>query len=212
LDGSELRSFIEEAPVAAAMFDEEMRYIAASQRWLTERNLDKTIIGRTAYDVYPDIETKFRSQFQRALAGEASSRPEDRFEVPHGAIEWVRWEMRPWRNAQGKIRGVVLFAEDITARKRAEAALQEREERFRYAMDAAQDGIWDWGLETDRVTFSPGYFRMLGYEIPEFEVRDLGIAVELLHPDDREKTMELARKLLCSPGQYELELSIGVEV
>ncbi|MDR3631774.1 MAG: PAS domain S-box protein [Desulfocapsaceae bacterium] len=51
------------------------------------------------------------------------------------------------------------------------SALSDSEERFRLAMDATSDGIWDWNIETDEVYFSPKYTQMLGYEPQEFKER-----------------------------------------
>lgn len=208
MKGLDLLSFIEKAPVAVAMFDREMRYISASQRWLSERSLDRSIIGRTAYEVYPDVDAKFRDLHRRALAGETILREEDHFEVAHGSVQWVRSEMRPWYEDDRQIGGIVIFAEDISARKNAEERLRKSEERFRYAMEAARDGIWDWDLETDRVTRSPAFRQILGYSAAEWEAENLHAITELLHPEDRQNVPALARKLLQSPGRYELEFRL----
>lgn len=208
MKGSELRSFIEQAPVAMAMFDRELRYVVVSQRWLDERNLDGSVIGRSAYEVFPDITSELRALHLRALAGETITRDEDRFEIAHGSVQWVRYEIRPWLESDGQIGGIVVFAEDITARKQVEETLRKSEERFRYAMDAAQDGIWDWDLRTNRVACSPAYIQMLGYEIGGWETIDVGFWIDLLHPDDRERTVASARTLLNDLGRYELEFRL----
>lgn len=208
MDRLYLLSFIEQAPVAVAMFDREMHYIAASQRWLDERGLDRSIIGRTAYEVYPDVDAKFRELHCRALAGETVVREEDHFEVAHGSVQWVRSEVRPWYEGDDQIGGIVIFAEDITARKSAEELLRKSEERFRYAMEAARDGIWDWDLETDEVAYSPAYLEILGYSASGWEADTLGSILDFLHPEDRQYIPTLARNLLHSPGRYELEFRL----
>lgn len=207
MKGSDLRSFIEQAPSAIAMFDRDMRYLVASRRWLDERNLDDSILGRTAYEVFPDVD-QLRSLHRRVLAGETIIREENKFQVAHGAVQWVRFDMRPWHETDGEIGGIVVFAEDITARKIAEESLRKSEERFRYAIDATLDGIWDWDLKTSRVAYSPSYIRMLGYDIPGWETMDVGFWLGLLHPDDRERTASRALELLNSPGRYELEFRL----
>ncbi|HMK65616.1 MAG TPA: PAS domain S-box protein, partial [Thermodesulfobacteriota bacterium] len=62
---------------------------------------------------------------------------------------------------QGKD-AILVYIRDITERKQAEQALHQSEERFRLAMEATRDGLWDWDLATNKVYYSPGYFRMLG--------------------------------------------------
>ncbi len=203
-----LLSFIERAPVAVAMFDREMRYLVASERWMSERRLDHSIIGRTAYEVYPDVDAKFRQFHLRALAGEAILREEDHFEVAHGSVQWVRSEMRPWYDAESQIGGIVIFAEDITARKHAEESLRKSEELFRYAMEAAQDGIWDWDLKADNIAYSPAFRQMLGYDAVEWGESTLASIIDLLHPEDRARIPLMGRDLLHAPGRFDLEFRL----
>ena len=48
---------------------------------------------------------------------------------------------------------------DITERKRTELALRESQERLALAFEGAQEGVWDWNLETDAVVYSPRWKR-----------------------------------------------------
>jgi PAS domain S-box-containing protein len=128
-------SFIEQAPIAAAMLDRDMRYVAVSPRWLKERGLDASILGQSVYDIFPDVAAIFRSRHQQALAGETISPFEVQFDPPHGSVEWIRTEMRPWVNQAGRICGIVIFAEDITATKKAEEAQHRSEAELRQKND-----------------------------------------------------------------------------
>lgn len=64
---------------------------------------------------------------------------------------------------------------------------QEHEERLRLALDATNDGIWDWNTETGLAYFSPRYYTMLGYEPDEF-LPSYDSWRHLIHPDDLEAT------------------------
>ena len=86
----------------------------------------------------------------------------------------------------------------------AEQLLRESEERFRMAMDAAQEGIWDWNITTGEVYYSPGYATMLGYR-PEELRPDVSTWTDLMHPDDFAAIAEEARKRLQDPGFYAFE-------
>ncbi len=98
----------------------------------------------------------------------------------------------------------VAFIVDITERKRSEETLRRSEEQFQFAMEATSDGLWDWNIQTDGAYFSPGYYRMLGYEAGAFP--GSGAAwMGLLHPDDRERAGE---PLDCVEGRcdsFEME-------
>ena len=96
---------------------------------------------------------------------------------------WVHGNGQLQIDAQGK--PVKLFGtiQDITARKRIEIELSKSEERFRYAMDSSNDGLWDWNLADDSTYFSPAYYRMLGYEPNEFPMTGQNWE-RLLHPED----------------------------
>jgi PAS domain S-box-containing protein len=79
---------------------------------------------------------------------------------------------------------------DITERKQIEDALRKSEERFREAMEATNDGMWDWNVETDEIYFNPAYNRMLGYE-PDYLSEDVQSWKERIHPDDRDRVVRV---------------------
>ena len=101
----------------------------------------------------------------------------------------------------------VLFtsSRDITARKRTEAALQQSEQRLSFALNGANDGLWDWNLENNAVYYSPRWLEMLGYapcELPQ----TLETWSMLVHPDDRESTLALVADYLEGRSdKYEIE-------
>jgi nitrogen fixation negative regulator NifL len=120
----QLRLFIEHAPVALAMFDQDMRYVSFSRRWLTDYGLSgQSIAGRSHYDVFPELPEHWRAIHRRCLAGAVERSEEDRFQRADGTTQWLRWEVRPWRTAGRAIGGIVIFSEDISERKRTEQTL-----------------------------------------------------------------------------------------
>ena len=65
-----LKLFVENAPAAIAMLDRDMRYLAFSNRFATDyRVSDRNIIGRTHYDIFPEIPERWRIIHRRCLAG-----------------------------------------------------------------------------------------------------------------------------------------------
>ena len=92
------------APQAAAMFDREMRYIAASPRWMSDYALTPPIAGLSHYDLFPDIGERWKAVHRRCLAGATERSEGERFERPDGGEPWIRWEVRPWRDESGATR------------------------------------------------------------------------------------------------------------
>jgi PAS domain S-box-containing protein len=129
LESTELLGlFVEYAPAALAMFDSEMRYLYASRRWMADFNLgDRDLRGVSHYEVVPEVPDEWKEAHRRGLAGEVLSSDADRFARADGSEQWIRREIRPWRNAEGEVGGIVIFSEEITARKKAEAALVRNE-------------------------------------------------------------------------------------
>jgi PAS domain S-box-containing protein len=122
-----LREFVKHAPAAIAMLDRDVRYLQASDRWLMDYRLDDTnIIGRSHYDVFPDVPQRWRDVHQRVLRGSIEKCDEDPFPRADGRIEWLQWESRPWRLGDGSIGGLIFFTQVVTARKEMELELRNR--------------------------------------------------------------------------------------
>ncbi|MBD2501462.1 PAS domain S-box protein [Anabaena azotica] len=122
-----LRLFAQYAPAAIAMFDRDMRYIMASQRWVDDYQLDavESIIGRSHYEIFPEISAQWQQIHQRCLAGASEKCEEDLFVRLDGTQQWIRWAIHPWHNAMGEIGGIIIFGDDITIRKQAQVTLEQ---------------------------------------------------------------------------------------
>lgn len=136
-----LKLFVEHAPAAIAMFDRTMTYIAASRRYLADyRLLDQDVIGRSHYEIFPEIPVRWKEIHRRCLAGAIERCEEDPFPRADGSLDWVRWEIHPWYESATEIGGVILFSEVITERKQAEIELRESETRFHRTLDSMLEG------------------------------------------------------------------------
>ncbi|MFO0880851.1 MAG: MASE1 domain-containing protein [Gemmataceae bacterium] len=125
-----LRLFIRHAPASIAMFDRQMRYLVVSRRWVSDFSLqDIDLMGRSHYEVFPDIPEAWKEAHRRGLAGEALASSCDRFDRASGLTHWVKWEILPWWTATGEVGGILIASEDITLARRSETALREANHR-----------------------------------------------------------------------------------
>ena len=121
---STLEAFINHAPAAVAMFDRDMRYVAHTDRWLHDYNLpDEPLIGRSHYEVFPDIPDHWKAKHQRILKGATESCPEEVFRRADGSTNIISWEVRPWHLQDDSIGGMMMLTEEISERKRFERQL-----------------------------------------------------------------------------------------
>ena len=88
------------------------------------------------------------------------------------------------RDDAGCVTGFVGIHRDITERQPGDEALRESEKRLRFALEGANEGLWDWNIDTGDVYYSPAAERMLGYEPGEMERRAGGTWDQRVHPDD----------------------------
>jgi two-component system sensor histidine kinase/response regulator len=120
-----LHLFVEHAPAAIAMFDDQMRYLAVSHRWITDYHLgEQNPIGLCQYDVFPTLTDRVKEGYISALNGKIVKVEEELFSRADGQTEWVRYEIHPWYNHAGKIGGLMMCTELITERKQAQLQLE----------------------------------------------------------------------------------------
>ncbi|NOR51302.1 MAG: PAS domain S-box protein, partial [Gammaproteobacteria bacterium] len=81
-----------------------------------------------------------------------------------GSCYWEFVTISSIKDKIGKTTHYVAVKENISARKLAEQALKESEEHLGMAMSVANDGIWDWHMDDDTLSFNERYYTMAGYE------------------------------------------------
>ncbi len=77
---------------------------------------------------------------------------------------------------------------DITRRKELEATLAKSNERWKFALEGAGEGVWDWNPQTDEAFYSDRWQEMIGYLNHDFPKTGAAWR-ENLHPEDRERVL-----------------------
>lgn len=127
--------------------------------------------------------------------------------------------LRTERHAERKADELTL---DLRLRQEA---LAESEFRWKFALEGAGDGLWDWNIPASTVFFSPRWKSMLGHSEDEIG-NGLDEWESRIHPDDRENTLALVRdyfdgrtstyssehRVRCKDGSYKWILDRGMVV
>lgn len=204
---NQVRLFVEHTPASVAMFDRDMRYVLTSRRWLKDYNLgEQNIIGRSHYEVFPEISERWKEIHQRCLAGAVETCEQDPFRRLDGTLDWVRWEVRPWYVAIGEIGGIIMFTEVITDRKRAEEELRRSEEWLRLAAEGSRLGVWYWDEVSKELSWDGPTRQMFG--VPADAEITPETFYRTLHPDDLERVKQSWRNALETRQPYQIELPV----
>ena len=182
------------------------------------------LLGQHIYD----IDAKYDSTVVLAQLTRLQVTGFHRFETVHRAHDGRQWPVEVLASFDPSGGGrFFAFFRDITERKQAEAELSDRharleamvaertaalsammaqvsasEERYKFALEATQDGIWDWDLRTDKVQLNTAYGSMLGYGPGELSEYDGSQWQSFLHPDERARIGNLMREMLATGGGY----------
>lgn len=191
-----LKLFVNHAPAAVAMLDSNMRYLVCSNRWLLDHGLGQLdLVGRSHYEVFPEVDERWKAIYTRCMLGASERSDEDFFIRKDGAKEWLRWEIHPWMTGSGLIGGIIIFAEIITERKNAEEALRASESQYRRLFESAKDGILILDAETGMIDdVNPFLVRLLGYSREQFlgkKIWELGFFKDVIANQDNFLELQL---------------------
>lgn len=198
----QMRIFIKHTPAAVAMFDNRMRYMAASLRWYHDYNIDgREIIGKSHYEIFPEIEgmPHWKKIHQRCLNGESISNEKDMFSRSDGKTDWVRWDIHPWRTNDGDVGGIIMFTEVITERVENEIKINNEREKAQRYLDIAGNIFVVINREQNVELINQKGCEITGYPEEEIIGRNW---FDLILPEDKRETAKLIFKSLMT-GELE---------
>ncbi|KQO83990.1 diguanylate cyclase [Methylobacterium sp. Leaf90] len=134
--------------------------------------------------VHPDDRERVTATWREIFASQAAGTFEFRALCGDGSYRWTLTRAVPLTDGSGQVREWVGTDSDIHEGRQATEAIRLQEERYRLAMLAIQDAIWDHDLRSDTIEWSEGTYRLFGYS--DAEVANTGAWWKSkIHPDDR---------------------------
>lgn len=125
-----LRLFVQHSPASIAMFDTDMKYILVSNQYLIDFGLTGIdIIGKSHYEIFPDLPSEWRERHIRCLAGSFEKTEAQSFTHLDGKTDWIQCEIHPWFEQNNIVAGILVFSEVVTQRREAENELIAAKEK-----------------------------------------------------------------------------------
>ena len=174
--------------------------------------------------LHPEDRGRAQAAVQEAIESHTEYVIEYRTLWPDGSEHWIAAIGRGFYDeATGLAVRMSGIALDITRRKRAEAALRERTERYELVVAGAGTAIWDWDVVDGRVFYSPQWKAMRGYA--DEEIGDSGEEwSSRIHSEDAERVLAAIRahvegktavfaeeyRILCKDGSWRWASDRGI--
>jgi len=213
----ERRAWIESSPICTKILDLDfnLRYMSSSgARELKIDDLSEYYGKPYPFSFYPEsLKISLAENLEKVKETGDSVTQEAYATNIEGEKLWYHSTIVPVKNEAGQIDQIMIQSVNFSPQKEAENSLKcalegketeiamrntdlyKSEERFSHAMRGANDGLWDWNLETDEVYYSPRWKSMLGYEESELG-SNLDTWKNLVHPDDKDWVLETIQDYL----------------
>lgn len=209
---TQLKSFLNNSPVAMGIWDSKLRYLYVNDA-LQKMNGPsmEDHIGHSIEEVLPKSAHIIRPLFEKIFSsGESFKNQELKGEIPSkpGQISHFLASYFPIFNSNRQVQFIGGSITDVTDLKQVQEALKLSEERFEIAMDAAQDGLYDWNLITNEIHYSPGWKEMLGYKDDELP-NDFSVWEKLTETEDVNRAWAMQNDLINKKrDRFEMEFKM----
>jgi PAS domain S-box-containing protein len=124
--------------------------------------------GRSVYDLYPTEAAAYhRDDLEVIKSGLPKMGIIEQLRMPNGQSRWIRTDKIPYRDDQGQIIGVIVFATDITDLKQAEEALQREQHLMQILMDNMPDAIYFKDRDSRFLRTNAAHAKIMGLASPQ---------------------------------------------
>jgi PAS domain S-box-containing protein len=152
------------------------------------------IHGVSLSDIFgKDLYTRTMKKALNDCFSGAKSQHQNSFARQDGDSRFYHFSYSPVVGADGSVSAVVLSMRDLTEYNSVMQQLQKSEERLHLALDISSDGVWDRNVMTGESVYGENWARLVGYTLDELKQKNIKFT-DLLHPEDREKTLALVRE------------------
>jgi PAS domain S-box-containing protein len=201
------RSLADSVPVHVWMDDEQGRGILANARYVeySGQSVEDLLKNSWPDILHPDDKDRFLDEFGAAFTARDQFRGEVRLRNREGIYRWFDVIGRPRLEGE-RFAGYVGISVDVTARKLAEEALSQSEERFRHLAAAMPQIVWIARPDHTVEFYNKRWFQYTGLGVEETYQAD-GWRLPV-HPDDIDRILEASARAEASGEPFEAEFRL----
>ncbi len=165
------------------------------------------MVGNSIYRLIPEeLHGSEQNLLDRIARGERVEFSEAERITRDGRRIFVAVSVSPIRDRSGQVVGASSIKRDVTARKQAEEALLQSQERLQLALKAARMGTWRWDIKTNALSWDQGLHQLYGIDGTTIDSYE-GF-IERVHPDDRAYVAGSVDRALRLGGGLDYEFRI----
>ncbi len=149
----------------------------------------KDVRGKTPREILPpEVGKAVEERYRKCLDQKEAITYEEKLEFPTGVKYWLT-SLTPVMN-DGEVVSIVGSSREITEQKLIEEQLKKMNERYDTAIKAAEIGVWEWDIKSNKLVWDDKMYELYGTTPSEAD-NTLKLWTESLHPGDREENMRL---------------------
>ena len=171
-------------------FDYRIKLVNPSFQRILGWTKEEVVSKRFQDFLHPDDVERSLGEAKAYETGSNAVRFENRYRCKDGSYRWISWNSHPLPEKHV----VVGIGRDITERKKAEEESRKSEARFHLIAQAGRIGFFEYNASKDTAYWSPEHYEILGYT--PGSVISWQRWLEGVHPEDRERVMDNAARLM----------------
>ncbi len=165
------------------------------------------MIGKNHFVLYPHKENEaiFKRVRDTGLPAEFHDKPFVFPDQPERGVTFWDWTLKPVKNRDGQVEGLVFSLVETTERKKAEEERKKSEERYRSYIEVTGELGWTTNAEGEVIEDLPSWRNYTGQTFEEIKGSGWSKA---LHPDDLDSTLRVWRQAVKEKRKYDVEYRV----
>lgn len=200
-----MSQIIKNAPYAAALLDERLCYVAASDQWIDDLGMGADPSGKSHLELFPLMGDYWRGIYQLGLKGKNSKNSDDYIMSIKGDLIQLKWEVQAVFDESEQVIGLLLYQEKLAERQESDSVMKRKVDLYEQTNQAARIGAWEFDFIQTELYWSPITKQIHG--VDNSYQPDLHTAISFFKEgDNRNKIIQLFGTAFSSGASYQTDV------